>query len=159
MKKVIILLVVLLLTVAVTGAQAFFMIADPLTTEGAAKVVIPVYNNSGGALDEGDVVVWDIGSSTGDNDLYVTTTTTAATGLVAGVVTKGGIGAGSSGSIVVYGMAECDHVEGGAGTQLCTSTTAGAGGICSTTALESMSYAIVSALGSSGQSKCFVGGK
>jgi len=159
MKKVI-LLIAILLVFSVSTSQAFFMIADPITTEGAANVKVPVHNNSGTALDEGDVVVWDVGSSTGDNDLYVTTTTTADTGLVAGVVSQGGIAVGDQGSIVVYGLAQCDIVDPGpaAGALLCTSGTAGGGTGCSTAALESMAYAITSSSAGT-QVNCFVGVK
>jgi len=161
MKKLFVLIAILLIC-AVPYAQAFFTIADPFTTDGAANVKVPVYNNSGGALTEGAVVVWQIGSSTGDNDLYVTTTTTADTALVAGVVAQGGIASASSGAIVVYGMAQCDTGANsvGDGGQLCTSTQAGTGANCSTAANESFSYAITSAaIGSNSQGNCFVGGK
>ena len=152
-------LVAVLLVFAVTGAQAYFTIADPKTTEGAANVKVPVYNNSGGALDEGDVVVWDIVSSTGDNDLYVTTTTTANTGLVAGVVSQGGIASASSGSIVVYGLAQCDLAPPGSagGGLLCTSATAGAGANCTAVTDEPQAYAIASAgIAGNAQGNCFV---
>jgi hypothetical protein len=156
MKKLFIVLVAVLLVGSVTVAQAYFGIADPKTTEGAANVKVPVYNNSGGALDEGDVVVWQIGSSTGDNDLYVTTTVTANTGLVAGVVAQGGIASASSGVIIVYGLAQCDVTVAAAGTLLCTSAVAGSGGLCTAPTDEPQAYAITSTTGSKAQVDCFV---
>jgi len=157
MKKILSLVAILVLGIA-TVSYAFFGAADPKTTDGAANVKIPVYNNSGSALDEGDVVVWDIGSSTGDNDLYVTTTTTANTGLVAGVVSEAGIAAASNGSIIVYGLAKCDLVDGvAAGGLICTGTTAGGGDGCDAVTDEPQAYAITSEAGSAAaQVKCFV---
>lgn len=155
MRKIIALLVTLLL-VSVGNAQAWFA-ADARTTEGAANVLIPVYNNSGGTLDAGDVVVADFDASTGDNDLYVTTTTTADTGLVIGVVWPADIAATAVGSVVVYGFAECDVDAGGIGeaSTLCTGTTAGTGGVCGEE--NEAKYAISNAvIAPSGQGSCFV---
>lgn len=156
MRKILFLLVALLF-VSVGNAQAWFA-ADARTTEGAASVKIPVYNNSGSALDEGDVVVWDIGSSTGDNDLYVTTTTTADTGLVAGVVGSGGIASASVGSIIVYGLAQCDVGSGGiaAGGLLCSASTAVGDGDGCASATGEASYAIAGIAGTSDQIECIV---
>lgn len=158
MRKLLLVLVALLF-VSVGNAQAWFA-ADARTTEGAANIKIPVYNNSGSALDEGDVVVWDIGSSTGDNDLYVTTTTTADTGLVAGVVAPGGIAAASVGSIIVYGLAQCDVGSLGvaAGGTICTaSTAAGDGDYCANAGTAgNNSYAIAGITGTSDQIECIV---
>jgi hypothetical protein len=156
MKKLFIILVAVLLVGSVTVAQAYFGIADPKTTEGAANVKIPVYNNSGSALDEGDVVIWQVGSSTGDNDLYVTTTSTANTGLVAGVVAQGGIASASSGVIIVYGLAQCDVLAAPAGTILCASGTAGAGYGCGELADEAQAYAVANEVGNGTQVECFV---
>ena len=161
MKKLFILIAILLIC-SVSTSQAFFTIADPQNAELGANVKIPVYNFSSSALGEGDVVVWDVGNSTGDNDLYVNTTTTASTALVAGVVSQGGIAAKSAGSIIVYGLAQCDVGVSGAaaGSILCSGTVAGDGLLCSSTANESFGYAITSeAIGRNGQGKCFVGGK
>jgi len=158
MKKFLIVLAVLLLVCSVTTAQAYFKIADPKAADGASNVKIPVYNNSGGALDVGDVVVWQIGSATGDDDLYVTTTTTANTGLVAGVVGQT-IATASVGSVITYGFAECDIDTAPLGpvvdgTLLCTSGVAGAGEPCSD---MSQAYAIANATIAAGaQGNCFV---
>ena len=101
-------------------------------TGGAEVCVTSVYNNSGSALDDGDVVVWDIGSSTGDDDNWVTTTTTADTYLVAGVV-EGAIGVAGQGIITTRGVTNVDFGTtglGAAGSVLCSSTTAGSAGNC-----------------------------
>ena len=103
MRKLFLILVALLF-VSVGNADAWF-VANPRDTAGGANVRIPVYNNSETDLDEGDVVVWDLGSATGDDDLYITTTTTADTGLVAGVIASA-CAIGSDCSLIVYGLAQ-----------------------------------------------------
>lgn len=156
MRKTLLLLVALLF-VSVGNAQAWFA-ADARTTEGAASVRIPVYNNSGGTLDAGDVVIMDMDASTGDNDLYVTTTTTADTALVVGVVWPADIASTDVGSVVVYGFAECDVNSLGVGENgpICTSTTAGAGRSC--TNLDTRGKYAVStvAITASSQGTCWV---
>ena len=156
MRKMILILVALLF-VSVGNAQAWFA-ADAKTTDGAANVVIPVYNNSGGTLDAGDVVIMDMDASTGDNDLYVTTTTTADTGIVVGVVWPADISSTAVGSVVVYGFAECDTAIGGVGENgpICTSTTAGAGKSCTSNTFEGKYAVATVAIGDSGQGTCFV---
>lgn len=159
MKKLLSVVFALLLAVSMTGvALSHTITIDPSAADGSGTQVVPVYNNSGGTLDIGDVVVWDIGSSTGDNDFYVTTTTTANTGVVAGVVLNSTIAAASEGEIVIFGPATCDVGVGGIdnGGLLCSSTTAGSGKGCASTS-GSGAYAIASAdiaAGSSGA--CFV---
>ena len=137
MNKLLLSLVALLTFVG--GVQASPYAYDP--TNGPSALVVPVYNNSGGALDEGDVVIWDIDASSGDDDFYVTTTTTAETGLVAGVIAGGGCATASTCNMVIWGIAQCDVNTVGAteaGT-LCTSTTAGAGKSCTD---SSVKYAV-----------------
>lgn len=128
--------------------------------DGPMTITVPVYNNSGGTMDAGDVAIWDIGSSTGDNDNYVKTTTTADTGLVAGVVYPADIAAGDTGTIVIYGIADCDMSSSGVsdGGPICTSTTAGSGKNCASTA-GAGKYAIATAtIGSNATGKCLVTG-
>lgn len=154
MKKILSFIFALLLLAGVANASVW--VADPRTTEGSASLKIDVYNNSGGALDAGDVVIWDIGSSTGDDDLYVTTTTTAETSIVAGVVWPAAIASGGIGSIVVYGFAQCDigGASVAANSPVCTSTTAGGGKSCTD---ASVKYAIQTvATAASGSDDCFV---
>lgn len=160
MKKILTILAVLILgTVCTAGAHT--ITADPGTTNGAASHVWPVRNDSSTAFDEGDVVVWDIINSTGNNDLHVATTTTLDTGIVAGVVGSGGIAALSNGSIIVFGLAQCDvSADVGDGSLLCTSATAGSGKNCSLVADEAQAYAIASEAGGSGSTvDCFVTGR
>ena len=106
---------------------------NPQTTEGTAFTVVPVYNNSASTVSAGDVVIWDIDASTGDNDLYVNTTTTADTHLVAGIVYPGDIATNVTGAIVIYGIVTVNTESAGditTDTALCTSTTAGKVGSC-----------------------------
>lgn len=105
-------------------------LVDP--DEGPEVWVTSVYNNSGGTLDAGDIVVWDISSSTGDNDNYVTTTTSACTHLVAGVVYPNDIAAGKPGTIAIRGIVDVDAVSGTivTNTAIGTSATAGAATVC-----------------------------
>lgn len=151
MKRIIFLaLAVLLIGSAAYGHQ---LMSDPTgtMTDSFPAVYVDVY--AAAALDAGDVVVWDIGASTGDNDAWVATTTTANTGLVAGVVWPNAISAASTGTIVIYGMAECDTKSGiDDDSILCTSGTAGAGDVCAAT---SPVYAH-SVVAGTGQVKCFV---
>lgn len=158
MRKIIFLLVALLF-VSVGNAQAWFA-ADARTTENAANVKIPVYNNASADLDVGDVVVWDIDASTGDNDLYVTTTTTADTTLVAGVIANACTD-GNVCNLIVYGFAECDTgttagdsvAENG---PICTSTTAGGGTGCNNADFRGQYAIATAAIGFAGQGNCFV---
>ena len=155
------LLIALLVVVSITGvAIAHQITADPYNSDdGGSTIFVPVY--SAGALDAGDVVVWAINDSTAgtdDNDLWVATTTTADTQLVAGVVWPSAIAAGGTGSIAIYGMAECDLSSFGAeaNTPLCTTGTAGAGDLCASSTAAN-SYAITTVAGDqSAQVKCFV---
>ena len=105
-------------------------------TGGPEVWITSVYNNSGSTLSAGSVVVWDIGSSTGDNDNWVTTTTTADSYLVAGVVWPNSITAANTGSIAIKGPVTV-NVQGGlqaAGGLACTSGTAGEARSCITDA-------------------------
>ena len=154
MKK---LFLFLLLSIFVaSGVQASPYAYDP--TNGPSALIVPVYNNSGGALDEGDVVVWDTDASSGDDDFYVTTTTTADTDLVAGVVASGGCATASTCNLVIWGIAQCDVGTGGAteaGT-LCTSTTAGAGKSCTDSSVKYAVSGTTVSGGSAGQVDCVV---
>ena len=156
MKKILGLFIAMLLIASVAGAHQ--LSSDPtgaMTTQFPA-VYIDVY--SAGALDAGDVVVWAIDDSTGDNDAWVESTTTADTGIVAGVVWPNAIAAKGTGTIVIYGMAECDASSAGIGSMgtMCTTSTAGAGDSCAATD-GSGSYAIATAaISTSAQGKCFV---
>jgi hypothetical protein len=155
MRKYLVCLLSLLLFAGVAFGASIPSSVNP--KEGPEIWLTEVYNNSGSALDAGDVVVWDIASSTGDNDNYVTTTTTKDTALVAGVVYPAGISASASGSIAIRGVVDCDTltaVDGlGASSFLCTSATAGDGKACTNT---NNAYAITTAASSSGSATCYV---
>lgn len=151
MKKLLFLVLALLLGLS-TSVFALECSQSPEPQNGGPEnCVTSVYNNSGSALDDGDVVVWDVGSSTGDNDNWVTTTTTADTYLVAGVV-EGTIAIGDSGFITVKGVTNVDTQAAGdlntvAGLA-CSSTTAGAARSCRTN--EGSNFGIVTTVGASG---------
>ena len=134
MKKFVIFLAILLL-VSFTGMAQAQLFVDPVA--GPEVWVTSVYNNSGSSLSAGDVVIWDIASSTGDNDNYVTTTTAVDTTLIAGVVFPNSIGTGEIGSIAVRGAGiKVNTIAGGSvavGTSLCTGATAGSASVCSET--------------------------
>ena len=154
MKKYLISLLSLLLVTGVAFGASIPSGVNP--KEGPEIWLTEVYNNSGTALDAGDVVVWDIGSSTGDNDNYVTTTTTKDTALVAGVVYPAGIAASASGSIAIRGVVDCDLLaaqDAAAGSFICTSGTAGDGKVCQT---ATNSYAITTGTQSGNSIACFV---
>ena len=129
-----ILSLVILLSFIVTGIAFSAQIPDVTQpASGPEKWQMSVFNNSGAALDDGDLVIWDVGSSTGDDDMYVTTSTTAGTGPIAGVV-EGSIAIASTGSITVYGVTNVDTDGGGVtgagtnmtvGSQTGTATTIG----------------------------------
>lgn len=130
MKKFIFALLAVLLIAGVA-----FAVSIPQSEEsknGPYVWTVPVYNNSGSTLDVGDVVIWDIDASTGDNDNYVTTTTTADTHIVAGVVYSADIAAGDTGTIVVRGVVatDCINLQTVNGPA-CSSGTAGTATSCS----------------------------
>lgn len=153
MKRLFFVLLAVLLMGGVCFAQN--QMIDPTTS--VAQDRTSVYNNSGGDLDIGDVVVWDIDASTGNNDAYITTTTTADTHLVAGIVYPDAIATGQVGSILTFGVGTCDTLYGAAPAEngdLCTSTTAGAGSNCSTSGANQ--YGFCTAVAASNSCTCFV---
>lgn len=130
MKKLLLILA-LLLCGGVSYAANIPDVVNPYDG-GPSPWVDSVYNNSGSSLSVGDLVVWDVASSTGDDDAWVTTTTTANTNLVAGVVWPKAIAAGDRGSIVIRGPVTVNTSGNhAAGDGLCSSGTAGKVGVCS----------------------------
>ena len=127
-----------LLTLSVTGAvQAANITSFFEPQQGIAEVwTTEVFFNYDVSLTEslsaGDLVVWDIGSSTGDDNNWVVATSTADTFLVAGVVYPAAIGSGLAGSIAIRGIVDVD-VNGPVqvGDLLCSSTTLGEADNCS----------------------------
>ena len=130
MKRLFLLAAVLMLAANTSYAQT--IACDPVN--GPCFEAQSVFNNASGALDVGDVVIWDVDASTGDNDNYVNTTTNAMTGLVAGVVYPAAIAVGAQGSIVTYGEVTVDATTDGSAPvsegYICTSGTAGAARTC-----------------------------
>ncbi len=128
MKQFKILSLAILLSFAVTGLAFSAQIPDiTQPTTGNEAWNMQVFNNSGAALDAGDVVIWDIDSSTNDEFMYVDTTETAGTGPIAGVVLDT-IGISETGTITVYGYATVDtapRTVTGRGTAMTTSATTG----------------------------------
>jgi len=158
MRKVLFALLAVLFIAGVAFAHTIGV--DPKA--GPMIQTIPVFNNHASTtMDAGDVVVWDIGNSTGDNDNYVTLSTTADTGLVAGVIWPASIVAQSTGTMAIYGMVECDvaALVVSEHDQLCTSTTSGAGKGCAFSAAGAggNNYAIAGvASTTASQIACFV---
>ena len=138
MRKLLFALLAVALIAGAAYAASIPQSEDPQA--GPGVWLVPVY--SAGALDVGDVVVWAIDDSTGDNDNYVETTTTAETYLTAGVVFPNGIAAGGTGTIAIKGVVQVDVVSGEhggitEGSALCTTTTAGSVKACTTAAVNS----------------------
>lgn len=99
---------------------------------GPAVWTVPVVNNSASTLSAGAIVVWDITNSTDKNDNYVTTTTTADTSLVAGVIFGNSIAAGGTGTMAVHGVVPVTMAGGGnvVNGPICTSGLAGQARSC-----------------------------
>jgi len=160
MKKILMISLAMLLV----GSLAFGhqLMSDPAgnMTSQFPAVYVNVHNDVANADDiaAGNVVVLDIDASTGDNDFYVARTSTADTGIVVGVVWPNAIASGSSGSMVIYGMAECDADAGGVAEQglICASGTAGGGGDCAASDGSGSYATATAAIGASAQGKCFV---
>jgi hypothetical protein len=154
MKKFLFLMLVILSFVGYANAES--VLIDP--QDGPMITTVPVYNNSSYIMGVGSIVIWDIGSSTGDNDNYVNLTTTADTYLVAGIVYPAAIPSGKTGSIATYGIVDCDSVGTAYATApLCTSTTQGLANVCSSTAEDAnrVGFAI-NAITAGSTEKCFV---
>ena len=129
MRKLFITCLAVLFMASVAYAASIPWIVDARNQKEIWTTV--VYNNSSGDLAIGDVVVWDIGSSTGDDDNYITTTTTANSPIVAGVVYPAAILDGDTGTIAIYGPVDVDYSSAETVADVvCTSGTAGEGGDC-----------------------------
>lgn len=134
MKKYLLSLIALLFLCGVSFAAAIPDSMEP-QTGGPELWFLDVYNNGSTTLDAGDVVIWDGDSSTGDNDNWVTTTTTADTYLVAGVVYPDDIVASGSGTIVIRGPVPVDTIAAHLNIVkglACSSSTAGSARSCTT---------------------------
>lgn len=156
MKKKLLSLVALLLIAGVASAANIPRVED--AKDGPGVWTIPVYNNSGGTMDVGDVAIWDIYNSTGDNDNYVTRTNVRDTHLVAGVVYPVDIADGDVGTIAIRGVVQVDVSDGGlevVNGLACTGTTAGAATSCAATS-GGYSFGIVTQAASSGSALIYV---
>ena len=153
MKKFLFVLLAVLLIAG--SAQALSIPQSEDAKAGPGISLRPVFNNDTTTLSAGDVVVWDIGSSTGDNDNYVIDTATADTYIVAGVVWPNSIPAKSRGHIAVHGVVDCDIVANGVqtGGLICSSTTEGEGQTCG---VNDAAYAIATAVIANTTGKCLV---
>lgn len=102
----------------------------------ANRIFTAVLNDSGGTLTSGTVVIWDTGAGDPANaglGAYVTTTTTADSNLVAGVVHQSSIVDQGIGAIQIYGAREVLHAnstdrQGTVGGAVGTTTVAGQSG-------------------------------
>ena len=102
----------------------------------ANRIFTAVFNDSGGTLTSGTVVIWDTGTDDPTNvglGAYVTTTTTADSNLVAGVVHQSSILDQGIGAIQIYGAREVLHADatdrqGTVGGAVGTTTVAGQSG-------------------------------
>lgn len=133
MRKVLSILFAILFIAGTAYAANIQSMVNP--TAGPEVWITPVYNNSTSTVSVTEVVIWDVDASTGDNDNYINTTTTAGTHLVAGVVYPSDIAAKSAGTIAIGGIVTVEVLAAsGAFTDsaLCTSTTAGSAKACAT---------------------------
>lgn len=132
----------LAVSILLSGGSAFAGIqlsagGDPARSEGggdANRILTAVFNDSGSALTSGTVVIWDTGNTDPDDagfGYWVTTTTSADSNLVAGVVLSDSIPDQGVGTIVTYGPAYARHAfstDGATdtvGTAIGTTTVAG----------------------------------
>lgn len=146
---------VLALLLLASGQQLAHAIAIPEAEDadnGPAIWLVPVYNNASATVSAGDVVIWDIDASTGDNDNWITTSTAGDTGGVAGVVYGSSIAAGNKGTIAVHGVVPVNMQGGGNSVKgpVCTGTVAGKARSCTTTTLEANRFGNVTQATTSG---------
>ena len=145
---------IICLSVGIAYAAQIQRVVDP---KNQTEVwITSVFNNSAKELTVGEVVVWDIGSSTGDDDNYVTVTTSADTNLVAGVVYPANIPIDGVGSIVIHGAVDVDLADSGCTVDdvLCTSTTTDKAKDCTSDAYGFATC--MEATAATGLSKCMV---
>ena len=154
MKKLLTFLLAIFLMVGVASAASIPQ--SERATEGPGIWYLPVYNSDTTDLAAGDVVVWEVSASTGDNDNWVQDTTTADTTITAGVIWPSTIAVGDSGTMAIRGVVDCDINAGGVLTDspLCTSTTAGEAKSCTTPGNR---FGMSLAAGGSTTVKCYIG--
>ena len=113
MRKLIFALLAVLLIAGM--AYAVSIPQSEFPTEGPYIWTVPVYNNTTSTMDVGDCVIWDIGSSTGDDDNYVDLAIAGEEGtyLTAGVVVGNDIPSYGMGQIAVHGVVSVDTASTG----------------------------------------------
>lgn len=137
MRRTLGLVLAMLLITGVAYSASIPQMEDPKV--GPAVWLVPVYNNDTDTADVGDVVIWEIGESTGDNDNYINRTTTADTFLVAGIVYPSDILTKDTGSIAIRGVVTADLATTHGvvvNSLLCSSTTEGGVDVCSDSATD-----------------------
>jgi len=149
MKRI---LFIALAVLFIAGTASATVITNPKA--GPSLEVTSVYNNSGGDLEVGTVVIWDIDSSTGDDDNYVNTSTTESD-LVAGVVYGSSCITASACNIVTRGPVDVDLEAGANGNcaadaLLCVGSVAGDAQTCTTVANNKHAFARCVATGAAG---------
>ena len=131
MKKILSIMLAILL---LASGQAFALQISSSGDRGDANCIFTaVFNDSGGTLTSGTVVIWDTGTdeTTAQFGAYVTTTTSADSNLAAGVVHQSSILDQGIGAIQIYGPREAlfakvtDSGTQTAGTAVGTTTVAG----------------------------------
>jgi hypothetical protein len=151
MRKLFLALLVILFTAGMASAAAVGGIGD--ATNSREIWITSVYNNTGSgatAVDAGDCLEWDIGSSTNDDKNWVVQCDAADTFLVAGVAWPTEIGAGSTGLMAIKGPVSVDTVDGSVevGALMCSSATAGSVDGCSDTATDANALGFITQAGS-----------
>jgi len=154
MRKLLFVLIALFICV---GAVYANIGCDPKA--GPCRDVESVYNNETTVtLDVGDVVEWDINSSTGDNDFYVLQPNANNTHLVAGVVVGKDIVAGARGTIATYGNVTVDCPAGIAVDNLLCST-AGSGDASAAVCSPDNAFGFATSASSGGSCEAFIFGR
>ena len=120
MKKYLFVILALLLMCGVANVYAAGIPVTVDPQNGPEVWTQEVFNDSGGALTSGSVVIWDYTDSDmyaiGSRKMYVTTTTTADNVAVAGVVVDDSIADQTVGTIAIYGPVKAISTIGGSTT-------------------------------------------
>lgn len=161
MRKLFLVLIAILLTCGVASAVSIPQ-SENASTGGPYVWTVPVHNNeSSTTMDVGDVVCWDIDSSTGDDDNYVYICDSADTYIVAGVVYGNDISAGDNGTVAVHGVVSVDYATSGgthggaAGALVCNSSSGATAKNCQT---DAAAFGIVTTAASSGVATVYLKG-
>lgn len=135
MRKLITLIALLLAGSGVAYADGMTPVVGPETV-GAGRIVASVYNDSGGDLTSGALVVWDEGDTEFERTgyPYVTTTTDADDDYIAGVIIDPVCRAATMCQIVTHGWVRTNIADATdaatADEAVSTTTVAGQAGAC-----------------------------